>query len=74
MSWEETDRLIERFAAETGMDEAGTRLFGNLDDPDPRTPTTKLGCWMPATDATFDTGILAISSNRCACLWIEDED
>ena len=30
--------------------------------------------WSPATDATFDTGILVIMPQRSACLWFEDED
>jgi hypothetical protein len=30
--------------------------------------------WNPATDATFDTGILVISQSCSGCLWVEDED
>lgn len=30
--------------------------------------------WNPATDATFDTGVMAISPSKIGCLWIEDED
>ena len=30
--------------------------------------------WTPATDATFDTGILVIGKSRTGCLWVEDED
>lgn len=30
--------------------------------------------WNPATDATFDTGVLVLSSKTSGCLWVEDED
>ncbi|MEM9928153.1 MAG: hypothetical protein AAF915_31300 [Cyanobacteria bacterium P01_D01_bin.50] len=30
--------------------------------------------WNPATNATFDTGILVISNSKAGCLWVEDED
>jgi hypothetical protein len=30
--------------------------------------------WCPATDATFDEGVLVISPQRSGCLWVEDED
>jgi hypothetical protein len=30
--------------------------------------------WMPATEATFDTGVLIVGSARSGCLWVEDED
>ena len=30
--------------------------------------------WIPATDATFDTGVLAIGKVRSGCFWVEDED
>ena len=32
------------------------------------------GGWNPATDATFDTGILVIGDDCSGCLWVEDED
>jgi hypothetical protein len=32
------------------------------------------GGWNPATDATLDTGVLVIGSERSGCIWIEDED
>jgi hypothetical protein len=47
----------------------GCRFFSNGDfSQDP--PTS----WMPATSATFDTGVLVLSAARTACLWVEDED
>jgi hypothetical protein len=30
--------------------------------------------WTPATDATFDMGVLIVGESRSGCLWIEDED
>ena len=30
--------------------------------------------WNPATDATFDTGVLIIGNDRSGCVWVEDED
>jgi hypothetical protein len=30
--------------------------------------------WMPATTATFDTGVLIVGPGRSACFWVEDED
>lgn len=30
--------------------------------------------WSPATDATFDTGVIVLSSGIAACLWFQDED
>ena len=30
--------------------------------------------WQPATEATFDTGVLAIGVSSSACLWFLDED
>jgi len=30
--------------------------------------------WCPATDATFDEGVLVLGPQRSGCLWVEDED
>ena len=30
--------------------------------------------WTPATQATFDMGVLMISSSAAGCPWVEDED
>jgi hypothetical protein len=32
------------------------------------------GQWSSLTDATFDTGVVAIAARRAALLWVEDED
>ena len=44
------------------------RFFSNGD-------SLKTGAsWAPATEATFDTGVLIVGSDRSGCLWVEDED
>ena len=30
--------------------------------------------WMPATQATFDMGVLVIGATKVGCLWVEGED
>ena len=30
--------------------------------------------WTPATQATFDMGVLVMGANKTGCLWVEDED
>jgi hypothetical protein len=30
--------------------------------------------WCPATDATFDEGVLVMGPQHSGCLWVEDED
>jgi hypothetical protein len=30
--------------------------------------------WMPATNATFDLGVLVMGTTSTGCLWVEDED
>jgi hypothetical protein len=32
------------------------------------------GAWSPLTEATFDTGVVAVSARRAGLLWVEDED
>lgn len=52
----------------------GARFFTNGSHGLP-TPSVACGVsWSPATDATFDTGILVLAPQRAACLWFEDED
>lgn len=43
--------------------------------PDDRYPRgITLSGWSPATDSTFDTGIIVLGKDRAGCLWVEDED
>jgi hypothetical protein len=30
--------------------------------------------WAPATEATFDLGVLVLGTSKAGCLWVEDED
>lgn len=52
----------------------GARYFtnGSLGLPNP----SQAGgiAWSPATEATFDSGVLVLAPQRAACLWFEDED
>lgn len=47
----------------------GWRFFSNGDFS-----LKESASWMPATEATFDTGVLIVGSGRSGCLWVEDED
>jgi hypothetical protein len=58
---ERAEELTEGFFAALP---AGARFYSN---------GTRQG-WTPATRATFDGGVLAISGAGSACFWIEDED
>jgi hypothetical protein len=33
-----------------------------------------LASWTPATQATFDIGVLVLGSTKVGCFWIEEED
>jgi hypothetical protein len=52
----------------------GTRFFTNGTFGKPREGVDTGASWVPATDATFDTGVLVLSSHLAACLWFADED
>ncbi len=61
-----------------GFDAVSARFFTNVDysrdgEKISRRCWTGLS-WAPMTEATFDAGVIAISTARSACLWIEDED
>jgi hypothetical protein len=32
------------------------------------------GIWTPATQSTFDMGVLVVGVSKTGCLWVEDED
>jgi hypothetical protein len=53
-----------------GLPDEGTRYFTNGTFGDPNT----VASWAPATGATFDTGVLALSTESTACVWFKDED
>ena len=54
---------------EAAMSE-GMTFYSNGDLATSRNPRS----WNPATEATFDTGVLAVGPTGCACFWVEDED
>jgi hypothetical protein len=35
---------------------------------------TQLDSWDPATQATFDMGVIVVGTAKAGCLWVEDED
>lgn len=51
----------------------GARYFTN-GSPGLANPSVAGASWSPATDATFDTGLLVLAPTLTACLWFEDED
>ena len=73
MSEAEARRLLASFEVVSGLSEEGAYLYGNVESPFEREGLL-LGSWNPATKATFDAGVLVIAQDRCACLWVEDED
>jgi hypothetical protein len=68
MSPERAAELVDAFMTETSRHDA--RYFTNVDASWPS--GTFATC--PATSATFDSGVLVVSSTGSACLWFEDED
>lgn len=68
----EAAMLTERFFA---LFDASVRCFtnGNLVVRDAN-PTEVPGSWDPITEATFDAGVVCLSSSRIGILWVEDED
>jgi hypothetical protein len=61
MTEERAKELTEQFLGQFGAD---AKFFSN----------GWPGGWSPATDATFDTGVLVIGKDRSGCIWVEDED
>jgi hypothetical protein len=60
--------FMERF------DKPETRFFTNGEFKRDAGAGLVLAGWNPATTATFDTGILALSPTDSACVWVVDED
>ena len=75
MSTELSAELAAAFMQQFG---SGARYFTNGTYHVQRvqlSPTVWTGpSWDPATEATFDTGVLVIGQAGSGCLWIEDED
>jgi hypothetical protein len=51
-----------------------TTYFTNGSFGKPRENPNVGPSWSPATDATFDTGVLVLSGVSTSCLWFKDED
>ena len=64
------DRFLSPFRAQE------VRFFTNGSFHEARGPklTWSGASWNPATQATFDTGVMILGPKFSACLWVEDED
>jgi hypothetical protein len=49
-------------------------LFGKDEVKFATNAAQSLNAWTPATDATFDMGVLVIGTTKVGCLWVEDEE
>lgn len=64
--------LASEFVQQFPLNEAKFYTNGSWGKP---RPAPHIGpSWSPATDATFDTGVLVLTSSLCACVWFKDED
>jgi hypothetical protein len=59
--------------------ELWTTFMALFDGQDPKLATNTVAesgaiSWTPATEATFDMGVLVIGASKAGCLWVEDED
>jgi hypothetical protein len=68
----EADRLASEFVGEF-VDE-GASYYTNGTFGKPRKAPGVGPSWAPATNATFDTGVLVLTRERIACAWFMDED
>ncbi|MBQ0946611.1 hypothetical protein KAK07_25015 [Ideonella sp. 4Y16] len=68
----QAEELAAKFLQAVGT--VGARYFTNGTFGLPRQSPHVGASWSPATEATFDTGILVLTPERTACLWFEDED
>lgn len=66
------DRLAQEFVRHFSGEDP--RYFTNGDYGRPGDHPNVGPSWTPATNATFDTGILVITSERIGCAWFTDED
>lgn len=53
----------------------GARFFTNGEwHDDNATNGRPVGIWTPATESTFDAGVLVLHDDRVGVYWVEDED
>ena len=50
------------------------RCFTNGDFGRPRSNSNVGPGWRPATNSTFDTGIIVLARHKSLCFWVQDED
>lgn len=71
MPSEKANNLAEEFIGTFG----GEAIFyTNGEYGKPRKNPNVGPSWSPATDATFDTGVIVISNEVVGCVWFADED
>lgn len=68
----DAEALADRVLAEFPPDE--TRYFTNGTWHAWRRDGRWTASWNPATEATFDTGVLFVGAARSGVIWVEDED
>jgi len=66
----EAAALADRFLSH--FDDA--TVFYTNGDPFDAAARLRSRSWQPITAATFDTGVVAVSSRRVGIFWVEDED
>lgn len=69
---EAASELVDSFFGSFPGDEV--RCFTNGEFGKPRTSTPYSVGWSPATEHTFDSGVLVLTSREVGCAWFMDED
>jgi hypothetical protein len=68
----EADRLASEFV--DSFEGKGATYYTNGEFGKPRKAPGVGPSWTPATNATFDTGVLVLARDCIACAWFMDED
>lgn len=71
MSSVKASNLAEELIGQFGEDAV---YYSNGDYGKPRKNSNVGASWTPATEATFDTGVIVISNSAVSCVWFADED
>lgn len=71
MSSEKAKNLAVEFIGNFGSEAI---FYTNGEYGKPRKNTNVGPSWSPATDATFDTGVIVILNEAVGCAWFADED
>lgn len=69
---EEAAELADLFLGAFACDDA--RYFTNGEFGKPRSSPNIGAGWSPATEHTFDSGVLVLGSRQVGCAWFMDED